>query len=165
MDWTLILGALACLAACFVAASTGAVFRPGPWYEALRKPTWNPPNWLFPIAWSLLYLMIAAAGFLVWRQDGFGLPMLAWLVQLVLNAGWSWVFFGLRKLGWATAEALAMFAAILACVLLFAPISPLAAWLMAPYLVWVGFATFLSFTIWRLNPGPQPAMGQEAARG
>lgn len=158
MDLTLILGALACLAVCFAAASTGALFSPGNWYAGLRKPSWNPPNWLFPIAWSLLYLMIAVAGFLVWRTDGLGLPMAVWLLQLVLNAGWSAVFFGIRRLGWATVEAAALFLSILACILLFAPISTTAAWLMAPYLLWVAFATFLSFTMWRLNPGPHPVI-------
>jgi len=161
MNWTLILGAVGCLAACMVAASSGAIFKPGAWYAGLRKPWWNPPNWLFPIAWSLLFLMMAAAGFLVWREDGLGLPMLVWAGQLVLNSGWSAVFFGLRKLGWATIEAIVLWAAILACILLFAPISAAAAWLMVPYLAWVSFAVFLTYTMWRLNPGPHPVMRRD----
>lgn len=161
MNWTLILGAVGCLVACFAAASTGAIFKPGVWYAGLRKPWWNPPNWLFPIAWSILFLMMAAAGFLVWREDGLGLPMLVWAGQLVLNAGWSAVFFGLRKLGWATIEAVALWSAILACILLFAPISATAAWLMVPYLAWVSFAVFLTYTMWRLNPGPHPVIRRD----
>jgi tryptophan-rich sensory protein len=163
MNWTLILGAVGCLVACFAAASTGAIFKPGPWYESLRKPSWNPPNWLFPIAWSLLYLMIAAAGWLVWREDGIGLALVVWAIQLVLNAGWSAVFFGLRRLGWAVVEAAALWLSILACIVLFAPISATAAWLMVPYLAWVSFAVVLTHAVWRRNPGPHPVMRREEA--
>jgi tryptophan-rich sensory protein len=156
MDWSQIIALVGFFAACFAAATTGAVFKPGEWYEGLRKPSWNPPNWLFPIAWSALYIMIAVSGWLVWRQDGFGLPVWVWALQLVLNAGWSIVFFGIRRLGLAVAEAWLMWASILSCIILFAPISPAAAWLMVPYLLWVSFAIALNRAVWRLNPGPHP---------
>jgi tryptophan-rich sensory protein len=156
MDWTSILGLIGCFAACFAAASTGAVFKPGGWYDGLTKPSWNPPNWLFPIAWSVLYLMIGFAGWLVWKADGFGLALGVWSLQLVLNALWSALFFGVRRLGVALAEAVALWASILACVILFAPISTTASWLMVPYLAWVSFAVVLNLAMWRLNPGPHP---------
>jgi tryptophan-rich sensory protein len=140
--------------ACFVVATTAAVFRPGAWYEALRKPWWRPPNWLFPPAWSLLYVMIATAGWLVWRERGFAgaaLPLGVYGLQLLLNGLWSPIFFGLRRLDLAFYELLLLWASILACILLFAPISSLAAWLLVPYLAWVSFAGLLNFTVWQMN--------------
>jgi len=158
MDWTAILGLVGSFAACFAAASMGAVFKPGEWYKGLRKPSWNPPNWAFPLAWSALYLMIGTAGWLVWRADGFGLPLAFWGVQLFFNALWSIVFFGLRRLGWCLVEAWFLWSSILACVILFAPVSATAAWLMVPYLAWVSFAVALNRAIWRRNPGPHPVI-------
>ncbi|MBK1661259.1 TspO/MBR family protein [Paracraurococcus ruber] len=170
MDITLTLGLLGFLAACFAAASTGAVFKPGAWYEALAKPRWNPPNWLFPIAWSALYVMMAFAGWLVWRGAGFagaGLALGLWALQLALNAAWSWIFFGMKRMDWALAELVALWLALAATILAFAPHSAIAAWLLVPYLVWVSFAGFLNWTIWRLNPGNVPAAAARtaAARG
>jgi translocator protein len=161
MDWSAIIGLVACFAACFAAATTGAVFKPGLWYDGLAKPPWNPPNWLFPIAWAALYIMIGIAGWIIWRRDGFGLPLAVWGLQLVLNAGWSIVFFGVRRLGLAMVEAMMLWASILACVLLFMPISEVAGWLMVPYLLWVSFAVVLNGAVWRLNPGPHPLITWE----
>jgi tryptophan-rich sensory protein len=158
MDWIVVFSLVGFLIACFAAASTGAVFKPGDWYDRLDKPSWNPPDWLFPVAWSALFIMIGVAGWLVWRQAGFGLPLAFWVLQLLLNAVWSAVFFGLRRLGWAALEAGAMWGAILACVILFFPISPAAGWLMLPYLAWVSFAILLNTVIWRRNPGPHPVI-------
>jgi translocator protein len=155
MDWSAILALAGFLGVNFAAAASGAVFRPGAWYRDLAKPSWNPPDWLFPIAWAALYLMIAIAGWLVWRKAGFSGGAFAlglYLLQLALNAGWSWLFFGLRRMDWALAECLALWLVIAATIAAFAPISATAAWLMVPYLAWVGFASFLNFTILRLNP-------------
>ncbi|MEL7029602.1 MAG: TspO/MBR family protein [Pseudomonadota bacterium] len=141
------------LAANFAAASSGAVFRPGDWYDALSKPAWTPPDWLFPVAWSVLYVMIAAAGWLIWREAGWTAPALAlYALQLVLNAVWSALFFGLRRPGWALIEVSVLWAAIVATIWAFYPISPLAAALMAPYAVWVTFAAVLNAEIVRRNP-------------
>jgi tryptophan-rich sensory protein len=155
MEWSAILALAGFLGLNFAAAASGAVFQPGEWYRGLRKPTWNPPDWLFPIAWAALYLMIAIAGWLVWRAAGFSGAALAlslYVLQLALNAAWSWVFFGLKRMGWALAECGALWLAIAATILAFAPISGTAALLMLPYLVWVSFAAFLNFTLLRLNP-------------
>ena len=91
------------IGACLLAARIGARYRPGDWYERLAKPRWRPPNWLFPPAWAVLYLTIAVSGWLVWRTSGFGgaaLPLAIYLVQLVLNAAWSPIFFGRRRHSW-----------------------------------------------------------------
>jgi tryptophan-rich sensory protein len=139
-----------------VAALFGGQFLPGPWYASLAKPPWNPPNWLFGPVWAVLYGMIAAAGWMVWRAGGgwrgAALPLGLWLVQLVLNAAWSWLFFGMHRMDQALAEITVLWLLILACTLLFWRIRPLAGAMMLPYLAWVGFAAFLNFTIWRLNP-------------
>lgn len=142
------------LLACFAAASTGALFRPGAWYDRLDKPAWTPPDWLFPVAWTVLYLMIALAPWLVWRRAGLAgaaLPLAVWAVQLALNAAWSWLFFGLRRMDWAFAEVLALWLAIAAMIALFWPISPAAGLMMVPYLLWVSFAAALNFAVWQRN--------------
>ena len=143
-------------AVCLVAAGTGAIWAPGEWYERLRKPSWRPPNWVFPPAWALLYAAMALAAWLVWRRAGFGPPLALWGAQLALNAAWSWVFFGLRRPDLAFAELAALWLAVAATLAAFAPVHAAAAWLMAPYLAWVTFAGALNLAIWRLN-GPRPA--------
>jgi translocator protein len=143
------------IGACFVAALSGALFPPGQWYEGLKKPSWRPPNWLFAPAWTLLYAMIAIAGWLVWREAGFaGAPVALglWGLQLALNAAWSGLFFGMRRMDLALAELVLLWLAILATIVAFYPIQSTAALLMAPYLAWVTFAGVLNFAMWRLNP-------------
>ncbi|NIM71142.1 MAG: hypothetical protein GTN86_11395 [Xanthomonadales bacterium] len=150
-----ILSLLAFLALVVLTAAFGAMFGTGEWYQALEKPTWNPPAWLFGPVWSTLYVLMAIAGWLVWHS-GHPLRLVAlrwWLLQLVLNGAWSWLFFGLHRPGWALAEMTALLAAIVLTAVRFHRIRPVAAWLLAPYLLWVGFAWFLNFTIWRLNGG------------
>lgn len=144
------------LLATFAAASSGAFFGPGPWYENLAKPSWNPPNWLFGPAWTLLYIMMAVAAWWVWQVDGFGLPLALWVVQLLFNAGWSWVFFGLRRPDLAFYELVCMWLAVVATTIAFAGVRTDAAWLMVPYIAWVTFAGALNLKIWQLN-GPRPA--------
>lgn len=137
----------------FGAAAFGAIFPPGPWYAALAKPSWTPPNWLFGPVWTALYIMMAVAAWLVYRRTGsiLSAPLLLWTAQLLLNALWSWLFFGLRRPGLAFAEIVLMALAILACTLAFAQVRRPAALLMVPYLAWVSFAAALNFALWRLN--------------
>ena len=142
-------------AACFVTASSGAVFKPGLWYDRLAKPWWRPPNWLFPPAWAVLYATIAVAGWMVWREAGFGGATVAFTIyglQLVLNFCWSVLFFGLRRPDLAFGEVLLLWASILAMILAFHAVVPAAAWILVPYLCWVSFAAVLNFAMWRLNP-------------
>lgn len=140
---------------CFAAASLGGFFGPGEWYAALKKPAWNPPGWIFGPVWTALYIMMAVAAWLVWKQGGFKTHRRAltmFLVQLALNALWTPLFFGLHWTGVAFAEIVLLWLAIAATLAAFRSVRPLAAWLLTPYLAWVSFAAVLNFTLWRLNP-------------
>lgn len=142
------------LVACLGVAAFGAQFEPGLWYEGLRKPAWTPPNWIFPLAWGLLYITIALSGWLVWRERGFHAaraPLVLYGTQLALNAAWSWLFFGLHRPGWAFAEIVLLWAFILATILAFRHVSRVAAALLLPYFAWVSFAVLLNATLWQMN--------------
>ena len=154
MEWA----ALAVIAVvCFgVAAVGGAVTEPNiSWLDELDRPSWRPPNWIFGPVWTVLFAAMTVAAWLVWRTGPgetevlFALGLFA--LQLLLNAAWSWIFFGRRSPGGALAEIPFLWAAILATILAFHPISPLAAWLLVPYLAWVTFAAVLNAEIWRRN--------------
>ncbi len=152
-------GALASLLAFLglttLVALSGALFRPGAWYESLRKPHWRPPNWVFGPVWTALYIMIAISGWQVWRAAPWpetAVALSVYGVQLILNAGWSAVFFGMREPGWALIEICALWLSIIATIAVFAPISATAAALLMPYLIWVSFAAVLNAAIWRRNP-------------
>lgn len=151
------IGLCVAIAICFAVAGLGGLVTtpqiPG-WYAELAKPTWNPPAWIFGPVWSLLYLMMAVAVWLVWRQAGMAgaeLPLGLFVVQLALNSLWSGLFFGLHSPGAAAAEILLLDGAILATLITFWRRSKLAGWLMVPYLAWVSFAAVLNVAIWRLN--------------
>lgn len=155
MDFETGLGLAGFLLANFAAASSGGFFRPGEWYERLEKPWWRPPNWLFAPAWAVLYLTIAISGWLVWREAGFAgaaLPLAIYAVQLVLNAAWSAVFFGLKRIDLAFGELVLLWLSIVATIAAFATVHAGAAWLLVPYLAWVTFAGVLNYAIWRRNP-------------
>ncbi|TFF25023.1 tryptophan-rich sensory protein [Jiella endophytica] len=135
-------------------ASSGAVFKPGPWYDTLDKPSWNPPKWAFPVVWSALYVMIAVSGWRVYESAGLvPLPFAAYGLQLVLNAAWSALFFGMRRPGLAFADVLALWVAVAVNALVFYPIDAVAGLLLIPYLLWVTAAACLNFSVWRRNPG------------
>ena len=148
-----VLALLAFFLISFAAASTGAVFRPGAWYAGLRKPRWTPPNWAFPVVWSVLFCMIAVSGWLVWEAAGIAAwPALTLFVcHLCVNAGWSFLFFGLKRLDWAMGEVVLLWGMIVAVMAAFAPFSPTAALLLAPYLAWVTVAATLNFRLLQLN--------------
>jgi translocator protein len=148
-------GLVAWVALCFGAAAVGSQFPPGAWYQALAKPAWNPPSWVFGPVWTALYAMMGVAAWMVWRERGFAGARLAlglFLAQLGLNALWSWLFFGLRRPGLALAEIVALWLLIAATIAAFRPVRRAAALLLAPYLAWVTFAAALNYTLWRLNP-------------
>ena len=134
-----------------VAAGSGAVFQTGPWYEALNKPVWTPPNWLFPVAWTVLYFMIAIAGWLAWKADGIGPAVIVWGAGLVLNALWSYFMFGRHDIALALVDVTGLWIATALFIGLTWTVAPTAAYLFVPYLVWVSFAAALNFEVWRLN--------------
>ena len=129
----------------------GSLTLPGPWYEALQKPWFNPPNWLFGPAWSVLYVLIAIAGWHVWEHARPGPLMAVWWVQLVLNFLWSPVFFGAQQILGGLVGVPAMLVSILVFIAVARNRDRLAAWLFVPYACWVAFATTLNASIWWLN--------------
>jgi benzodiazapine receptor len=139
------------VAVTFLAPLAGAVARPDAWYFALARPAWTPPPWLFGPVWTLLYLMMAVAAWMVWKRAGTTRPLEWWTVQLMLNAAWSPVFFGLHRLGLAVIVIAALWLAIAATIRAFAAVDRRAAWLLAPYLAWVSYATALNVAIWQMN--------------
>jgi benzodiazapine receptor len=147
------------IVACQCAGAIGSIFTTPAiptWYAALEKPFFNPPNWLFAPAWITLYLLMGIAAFLVWRkglgQRGVKAALVVFLVQLVLNALWSVVFFGLKSPLWGVVVILALWVAILLTILRFFKLSTAAGALLLPYILWVSFASVLNVSIWVLNP-------------
>ncbi len=134
------------------AASFGATNQPGKFYDDLRKPSWNPPAWLFGPVWTILYIMIAIAGWLVWRQTGLSVVLGVWAVQILLNALWSVVAFRFNRLDYAFYNIAALWLSIILFMVLAWPVDRIATYLFMPYLLWVSFASWLNLTLWRLNP-------------
>lgn len=125
------------------------------WYPTLTKPSFNPPSWVFGPVWTILYVMMGVAAFLVWRRglgaEGVRLALGVFLLQLLLNGLWSLLFFGLRSPGLAFLDILGLWLAIGATVWLFWRVVPAAGLLLLPYWAWVSFATVLNGSIWSLN--------------
>ena len=138
----------------FLAALGGAAFPPDQWFAALAKPSWQPPNYLFGPVWTTLYLMMGIAAGLVWLRGpspAVRAALIVFVLQLLLNALWTPVFFGAHALGAALLVIVLMWVAIVVTLRRFARVSTLAAWLLVPYLAWVSFATALNAALWRLN--------------
>ena len=134
------------------AAFIGARFTPGEWYDSLQRPPLAPPNWIFGPVWTLLYIGIAVAGFLIWRSpETSRLALALWGTQLTLNALWSYLFFGLERPGLALVEISILLMVIVATTLFFFRIRPMAGALFVPYTMWVSFATYLNAGFWYLN--------------
>jgi tryptophan-rich sensory protein len=153
------LGAFATI--CLAAASTGAKFGPDEWYRTIDKPAWIPPNWAFAPAWTVFYSLLAAAGWLVWREGGgsaatplpptLWVPLGLYLLHIITNAVWSPLFFGQHRIDYALIDAAAMWLTVVATIFAFAKISTLATLLMVIYLGWVTFAFLLNLSVLRLN--------------
>lgn len=135
----------------FLTAMSGALFQPGAWYASLQKPSWTPPNWAFPVVWTILYIFIAIAGYQVWTKVGWSTAMAFWAVQLVLNGVWSYFFFGIQRMDLALIDVGLLWVAILGFIVFAWPVSTLASLLFVPYLLWVSLATVLNLTVLRLN--------------
>lgn len=124
------------------------------WYPALTKPSFNPPNWVFAPVWTTLYILMAIAGWRVWRITDFdSRALLFWAAQLVLNFAWSFIFFGAHEIGLALIEIAALWLMVLLTMIAFFGIDRIAGWLFVPYLAWVSFAAALNGAIHQLNPG------------
>lgn len=152
-----ILGLLVALGVVFIAAALGAFasVQAGAFYAGLQRPGWAPPGWLFGPVWTLLYTMMGIAAWLVWRQVGLQAGRKAlgvFLLQLVFNALWSWLFFAWSLGAWAFVDILLLLGLIAANVILFSRISMVAGLLLVPYGLWVCFAAVLNFSVWQLNP-------------
>ncbi len=141
------------LAVTALAAFSGSQFTPGEWYAGLAKPEWTPPSWVFSPVWIALYIMIAFAGWKVWKYQGLGLALLLWFLQLGLNAAWSYLMFGQRDITSALIDICALLVSILAFIIVARKISMTAALLFVPYFLWVAFAAALNAAIWQLNVG------------
>lgn len=136
--------------------AAGVVFGPGEWYATLLKPTWNPPSWLFGPVWTLLYIAMAVALWLVRRErdvdDALRRRAVAlFAIQFLLNLSWTPLFFGLRSPGLAFVEICLLWIALLSTMLTFGRVRALAGYLLLPYLLWVSFALVLNGTIWLMN--------------
>ncbi|MBR0925388.1 tryptophan-rich sensory protein [Bradyrhizobium diazoefficiens] len=129
----------------------GATNLPGEWYAGLVKPGFVPPNWAFPVAWTILYVMIAIAGWRTFRRETSGKAMLVWAVQLGLNFAWSPVMFTMHQIGAALVILIGLFVAIVTYIGLEISRDRLAAALFVPYAAWVAFAGVLNAAIWRMN--------------
>jgi tryptophan-rich sensory protein len=153
-----LLGLAGWLLIAFLAATIGATasISARDFYAEMARPSWAPPGSVFGPVWTALYAMMGVAAWLVWRAQGLsgaGAALLLFVVQLAVNALWSWLFFGWRQGALAFVDILVLWVLIAATIALFGRVSRVAAALLVPYLAWVTFASFLNFSIWRLNPG------------
>jgi tryptophan-rich sensory protein len=152
-----VLGLAVAVLVCLAAGAAGSIATADAiptWYATLRKPAFNPPGWVFGPVWTTLYVMMGVAVWLVWRQAGWAgarVALVLFAIQLVLNTAWSFLFFGFHRPGLAFLEIVVLWAAILATLVAFWQVRPLAGLLLVPYLLWVSFASVLNFAIWRLN--------------
>ncbi len=147
---------VAALLTMLVAGAGGSLTQIGPWYFALAKPAWQPPDWLFGPAWTTIFTLTAIAGVLAWRGAagrGRWLVAGAFALNAALNIAWSALFFFLRRPDWALVEVVPLWLSVAGLMLVTARFNRVAPWLLLPYLLWVGFAGFLNLTIVRLN-GP-----------
>ena len=141
----------------FITAAVGAVasINAASFYAELTRPVWAPPSWLFGPMWTTLYALMGVAAWLVWREKGFagaGAALALFIAQLAVNALWSWLFFAWRSGAGAFVEIIVLWLMILATLVLFWRIRPLAGVLLIPYLAWVTLATALTYSVWRANP-------------
>ena len=141
------------LAACGVAAATGAIFKPGEWYDGLVKPSWFPPKWIFPVAWTTLYVLMAWSATRVAVLPGNGQAMAFWAVQIALNTLWTPIFFGLHRMKAALVVMALLWLSVAATLGSFLSLDFWAGAMFVPYLLWVTIASALNISAVRLNPG------------
>jgi tryptophan-rich sensory protein len=149
MDWGLF---TIFLAACAAAAATGSMFSPGTWYRDLAKPVWTPPDWAFPVVWTLLYLSAAVAAARVAPMDGSAYGMAFWAMQIAFNTLWTPIFFGLRRIRAAFVVMVGLWIGVAGTMVSFFALDWIAGALFVPYLVWVTVAGALNASVWIKNP-------------
>lgn len=149
-----IVGLIIWIFICSLAGIFGAQFEPGSWYELLQKPAWTPPNWVFPVVWPILYVMMGISAWMLWKMEEVSLTdtEFTWFfMQLILNALWSWIFFGMELIATGLAEIFLLWVALIFTLFLFWHRNHTAGLLLVPYLLWVSYASALNFAIWQLN--------------
>lgn len=149
-----IIGLIVWILICFIPAIIGSQFGPGEWYQTLTKPEWNPPNWIFGPVWTLLYLLMGISVWIIWKDYGLktaAIPIGFFVAQLILNALWSWFFFGLENVGLAFIDIVVLWTFILITLIMFWKLNTWSGVLLVPYIAWVSFATVLNYNIWQLN--------------
>ena len=152
-----VLGLVVFLAVCLAVSALGGLLTASSvdnWYTTLNKPTFNPPNWVFAPVWTTLYVLMAIAGWRIWRSSGPAVrrwPLIVFGAQLALNLLWSLLFFGLQQIGLALLDIWLLLFAISVNTVLFWRIDRLAGWFFVPYVLWVGFASVLNLSLWLLN--------------
>lgn len=149
------------LSATFAAGATGALFPTGEWYKNLNKPTWTPPNWVFPVMWTSIYLLISFAGARVAVLEGNAYAMAFWGMQIAFNALWTPVFFGLRHIKGSVPIMVGLWVAVLGATITHFQLDFWAGLAFVPYLAWVSVAAALNLAMVRLNPHQKPLKLQE----
>ena len=139
------------LIACAAAASTGIIFKPGSWYESLQKPRFTPPNWLFPVAWTTIYLLLASAGYRLTLIPGSETVLALWAAQIALNTLWTPVFFGAHRILAGMIIISLLWLVVAAMVVLGIQLDLITGLILFPYLVWLTIASALNFSILRHN--------------
>ena len=139
------------LFACMAAGLTGSLFPPGRWYSDLNKPRWTPPNWIFPVAWPILYILMSYSGATFANLENSGSALALWALQIAINTLWTPVFFGLKNIKVGLIIILLLLVSVLISTCVFWLYSPLAGVLFLPYLAWVAFAATLNAAVFRLN--------------
>ncbi|WP_426115659.1 tryptophan-rich sensory protein TspO [Pseudomonas sp. DSP3-2-2] len=139
------------LLACCAAGATGIIFQPGAWYESLNKPSFTPPNWAFPVAWTTIYLLLAWAGYRLTGLPGSETVLALWAAQIALNTLWTPVFFGANRIGVAMVILALLWMIVAAMVLLALQLDIVTGLILFPYLLWLSVAAALNFSILRHN--------------
>ena len=139
------------LIACCAAAATGIIFKPGAWYESLQKPRFTPPNWLFPVAWTTIYLLLAWAGYRLTLLPGSETVLALWAAQIALNTLWTPVFFGANRIVAGMVILVVLWLVVAAMVILALQLDVITGLILFPYLVWLCVAAALNFSIMRDN--------------
>ena len=156
MDWTLF---LTYMAACGAAAATGAMIQPGAWYASLNKPSWTPPDWVFPVTWTVLYFCMSYAAMRVALLPDTGQALAFWSVQIALNTLWTPVFFGLKRMRAGLVVIALLWLSVAATMLTFWSHDVIAGLLFAPYLLWCSIAGALNYSVLTRNPGARAQAG------